>query len=439
MKPISLLKFNSLAAYVRDPLTFFMVDELEWFEDGNERVLGVLFRDRTDDDFGFVVMGRDRLKRFRAVETGHSFPTRKRGRKELQVALAKARNWKTSDFFQHDEVGKPIDFFRPVVPNNRLSHVFRELSFTKRHPASRLIEEMMNWYQDVDGNFVEQFQTTGTDARIWELYLYATFVELGYAMDERYYAPDFYCRRGSINFFVEATTINPSADGPIVTDLTQEEYLYNYVPIKFGSALFTKLKKEYWNLDHVKGLPFLLAIQDFHAPQSMAWTAYALPEFLYGVRQTIQVNADGTVTGIAEPLDSFNVGKKQVPAGFFHQPGTEHVSAVLANPGGTLAKFDRMAYLAGFGRNVVSITRAGLCHRRAGELEEFAVKVSSGNYEETWTEGLSVYHNPNAVIPLDPKWIPGAAHHFWTGDDVLSEMPEFHPVGSLTSFVFLTE
>jgi len=40
---------------------------------------------------------------------------------------------------------------------------------------------MMRFYEDTDGNFVEQFQTTAFDACIWELYLFATFTELGYS------------------------------------------------------------------------------------------------------------------------------------------------------------------------------------------------------------------------------------------------------------------
>ncbi len=49
----------------------------------------------------------------------------------------------------------------------------------------------MRWYEDVDGNFVEQFQTSAFDARIWELYLFAVLDEAGYLVDRRYPTPDF--------------------------------------------------------------------------------------------------------------------------------------------------------------------------------------------------------------------------------------------------------
>jgi hypothetical protein len=47
-------------------------------------------------------------------------------------------------------------------------------------PALGIIRELMHYFDDADGNFVEQFQTTAFDARLWELYLYALFTELGY-------------------------------------------------------------------------------------------------------------------------------------------------------------------------------------------------------------------------------------------------------------------
>jgi len=50
----------------------------------------------------------------------------------------------------------------------------------------------MRWYEDVDGNFIEQFQTTGFDARIWELYLFAAFRELLYAIDRTHTAHRFF-------------------------------------------------------------------------------------------------------------------------------------------------------------------------------------------------------------------------------------------------------
>jgi len=48
----------------------------------------------------------------------------------------------------------------------------------------------MPFFEDADGNFVEQFQTTGFDPRLWELYLFATFTELGFAHEDGVAVPD---------------------------------------------------------------------------------------------------------------------------------------------------------------------------------------------------------------------------------------------------------
>jgi DNA-binding transcriptional MerR regulator len=114
---------------------------------------------------------------------------------------------------------------------------------------------------------------------------YALFTELGYGLDRQYPAPDFHCVGLRADFFVEATTVNPSAQAPIISETNRKSYFSHYVPIKYGSALFSKLQKRYWELPHVQGHPLLLAVQDFHAPQAMTWSNTALVEYLYGVRQ----------------------------------------------------------------------------------------------------------------------------------------------------------
>jgi hypothetical protein len=97
----------------------------------------------------------------------------------------------------------------------------------------------------------------------WELYLYAAFIEVGYAFDRAYSAPDFLCTGVPGKFFVEATTVNASPAGPVIEELTREEYFQNYSRLSFGSARFSKLQKKYWELPHVGIIPLVFAIQDF--------------------------------------------------------------------------------------------------------------------------------------------------------------------------------
>jgi hypothetical protein len=37
----------------------------------------------------------------------------------------------------------------------------------------------MRYYQDVEGNFIQLFKSTGFDARLWKLYLFPATTEFG--------------------------------------------------------------------------------------------------------------------------------------------------------------------------------------------------------------------------------------------------------------------
>lgn len=70
--------------------------------------------------------------------------------------------------------------------------------------------ETMRWYDDVDGNFIEQFQTPGFDARVWELYLFAVLTEAGFTVSRPKPATDLLAVGPRGDFTVEATAINPT-------------------------------------------------------------------------------------------------------------------------------------------------------------------------------------------------------------------------------------
>jgi hypothetical protein len=67
MNSIPRIRYDALAGYSRSPQTVLSSEELGWFEESDERILGVLIRDLEDNDFSSVVLARDRLGRFRAV------------------------------------------------------------------------------------------------------------------------------------------------------------------------------------------------------------------------------------------------------------------------------------------------------------------------------------------------------------------------------------
>lgn len=440
MKPLDQRRFESLAGYIRSPGMFLSAKELAWYEAGNEKLLGLVSVDTNDNDYVATVLGRDALSRFRAVSLQINLATVDEATRWLEVRLAELVEEPAESFHQGDEEGGPVDFFAPVVVTDKRAEAFERLR-TEKHfsPALGLIKELMHYFVDVDGNFVEQFQSAGFDARIWELYLYALFTELGYGFDRTHSAPDFHCVGPLGDFFVEATTVNSSPLPPEVNNDNEQAYFDAYVPIKFGSALFSKCKKRYWEKSHVVGLPLILAIQDFHAPGAMVWSNTGLVEYLYGIKQTEGVDTNGNATTVTQKITSHRWQEKEIPSGFFAQPGSEHISAVIANPGGTLSKFARMGFLAGFGDRELMMLRRGYAYQGGRSPTPFSTKVHESGYNETWCEGLSVYHNPRAEVPLYLGAIPCAAHHTVRDHRIVSIMPPFFPVGSQTIMLAVDE
>jgi hypothetical protein len=447
LKRIEKAKFEALAGYIRSQMSFLISRELEWYADDTERVLGVLMLDTVDGDFAGAVLGRDARRRFRAVAISRFSDAIDTARAFLEVELEKWSKMPDEEFWQGDERGSPMDVFIPVVPPHRLSSAFVRIATGEGFsPARTLIESMMPYYEDVDGNFIEQFQTSGFDARFWELYLFAVLTEDGFVFDRSFQAPDLFCQSFPEDVFVEAVTVNPTTNpaGIVIEPEVPgdragfKEYYQEYMPIKWGSPLTSKLKKAYWELPHVKGKPIVFAIQDFHVPRAMTFLSHSITPYLYGVSFTALYDADGRLMVKATPREPHRWGFKTIESGFFNLAGAEHISAVVTNPTATISKFNRMAYLAGLGSRDVRMVCSDTCHNHndnAALPRPFTFLVHDPRYSESWVEGANVFHNPNALVPLDDSFLAGAAHHYFEQGQVKSNIPRFHPYESQTAII----
>ena len=304
MEPITKLRFDALAGYTRRPkVALFDFQEIEWYSEAHERLLAVLAREPEDNDFGASILARDRKGRFRAIHNVGFNGSVELTRTELAAAMQDWAARPDAEYEQGDEQGRPLDFFEPVVDQGSFNPSFAAVREGEGYsPARELIAAMMHYYQDPDGNFVEQFQSSGFDARLWELYLFAALTELGYSFDRAHAAPDFLCSGVHGEFFVEAVTVNPTMAkgisleaGPPDGEQGRRNYLSDYMPIKFGSALYSKLHKRYWELPHVAGNPIVFAIQDFHFPRSMSWSEPSLAPYLYARQYTALYDESGNL------------------------------------------------------------------------------------------------------------------------------------------------
>jgi hypothetical protein len=185
----------------------------------------------------------------------------------------------------------------------------------------------------------------------------------------------------------------------------------------------------------VVGYPLVFAIADFHEKQSMTWTSTALMNYLYGVSHDFLYDDKGQLIITPIKLETHEYEGKQIPSGFFLQENAENISAVLFSASGTMSKFNRMGRLAGFGLPEQQIIRSGFRHdhdNNAALPAYFAHEVKQGVVTEAWAEGLSMFHNPRSLHPVDWRMFPGIAHHFYEDGHIRSLIPEFHPYASYT-------
>lgn len=438
-------RFSALVGPSRKPNAALFSNEIGWFANPNETVLGVLLHD-IDDEYAWVTLGRDEIGRYRAFDVGSCLESKGEAEKALINKIIEITNSGKTEFPQRDK-GKALDLFEIVVSDEKIHPFFRKLSEAPGFTAAKgIIDEMMPHFIDIDGNFIEQFQSAGFDARIWELYLNAYFIEEGFEFNRSFYAPDFNLEKYGQKVCVEATIVGRAK--PLSAEeasrssepMTHEQILektMNEMPIKFGSPLYSKLKKEYWKHEHVAGNPLIFAIADFHDQQSMLWSSTALPNYLYGVRHNFHYDENGTLIIDPVVIENHKHAAKKIPSGYFLQEGAEYVSAVLFSNSGTISKFNRMGAQAGFGADNVILIRKGFCYdhnENASAPKVFSYRVTS-ECNEGWAEGLSMFHNPNALHPVNPELFPSVAHHFFEDGQIVSNLPEFHPYSSTTSIL----
>lgn len=439
---IDVKRFRALVSHSRQAQLPFICEELDWLADKDEIVLGCLVQDKTDFDFGGVILGKDEEGRYRCFDVIANLISRE----EAFEWICNAIKWhvgQNNSFFPQGDGSRKIDLFTPIIPVEKqhpyFSRLSKEDSFS---PAKAVINILMGHYRDIDGNFVEQFQSTGFDARLWELYLDTYLHEENLFLNRDHYAPDFFVEKYGHKVAIEAVIVGRKNNNPpsffktspkIISPLQILEKCENEMPIKFGSPLFTKLNKKYWEKDHVKGNPLIFAIADFHDDQSMQWSSNALMRYLYGYSVETKFE-NGQFKHNAIKIEHHQVGNKKIPSGFFLQPDSENVSAILFSSTGTISKFNRIGKQAGFGSNKIKMYRYGTCHNHDQDATTpciFKYEVTT-NSDETWAEGLSMFHNPNAKYPVPRELFPSIAHHYMETDKMISYIPDFHPYSSMT-------
>lgn len=447
--PINKKLFDIYILFTREPFVQYFTKELEYYSNGNGRLLGLISLDLTDNDYYGCILSRDESKQYRAELIVASLPS-----------IEDARNWidenmTSNSITFHDNSHEYFDLFQNIV-NEDKQHPFYKLlkSNIGLTSAKEAISEVSYHYKDIDGNFIEQFQSlNGFDSRVWELFLFCFFREQFFSFKRNFYAPDYMIEKFNQEIAVEAVIVSRKTDfeNELLSSEEIQKKLENETPLLFGSALASKISKvdkdgkKYWEKEHVINKPFLIAIADFHDTMSMTWTYNALLDYLYGYKYEHSFDENGEL--IVKPIKIEKYIKPngtEIPSGFFFQPNSENVSAIIFSSCGTLSKFNRMGKQAGLGSPIPTLIRMGAFYNHAPNADKpnlIHYQVNE-NSNETWSEGVVVFHNPNAKNPLNPAFFDDkVAQTFFDEDDKLiySKMPKVFPYNSFTQNIIPME
>jgi hypothetical protein len=156
---------------------------------------------------------------------------------------------------------------------------FDLLTSTISHfPALMAVGECYLALPNPDANFVPDLQTSNFASRLFELYLLACFREQGLIVRQKHVSPDFLIENDGAACWIEAVTANsetPRSGGIgdwVHAPVDRNERLTGAPAERFAKTLRGKLQRNYHELDHVKGIPFALAIADFYESGSMVWS-----------------------------------------------------------------------------------------------------------------------------------------------------------------------
>lgn len=233
--------------------------------------------------------------------------------------------------------------FSPIYPLEKLNPEFVEiLNSIAFFPAKRELLETFFMHPNLEKHFIEQFQTTGFNARIWELYLLAFFMNSGYGVNCDSPNPDFFILKGEMEVAVEAVTSNPGEFSLIDKEDIAE--IFEYIAFKLGSPLYSKLQKKYWNLPNIIGFPLVFAIAPFHSKKSLKNSDAALLRYLYGIEISWHYDQSENLITNYSIIKEHKHRDRIKSSGFFNQAGAENVSAILFSNAGTISKFNRIGY-----------------------------------------------------------------------------------------------
>ncbi|MCX6073619.1 MAG: hypothetical protein NTY39_04790 [Campylobacterales bacterium] len=389
-----------------------------------------------------------------------------------------------------------MDLFTPRFKEERLHPYFKSLIMSKEYKPVQ--DTLTMWSIGLLGRkkesnkFINEFQLS-FNSSFWELYLNKAFLDMGFHIDYSKESPDFNLTHDSgrvIN--VEAVSsnnkLNETKDyytkSAVKKSLDSKKENFDFATLKLLGKIKDKKdifigsngkKFPYSSLEHVDGNPFVIAIAPFDSHHSYTQNNTLINRVLFGIEPpTINENKEPVSNKISHII---NNNGESIELGIFTNDSYKEISAVIFSTTGTFGKAvvqsnvkntkvrstryresDLGEFISNHGLDNFGTTERKLSktHDIISTREPYENKVSGSDsnfivygsdihycdlseHEETHLDGLHIYYNPYANIPLDNDLFNNyeiTQNYF---DKTTREMIPIHNDNSLVSRQVFTE
>jgi hypothetical protein len=312
-----------------------------------------------------------------------------------------------------------LDLFerRNDIAQDVLHHKFKLLrNEPLLHLERGVITDWASGFADRDGKLVKEFQTT-FHSSLWELYLFAVLKELGLSVDFSKNRPDFIVS-GNVEFYMEAVVSEIKNGGRSESTRNENDTFSMLEPIhkdknfhclideaitRHSNSILSKHKKyikEYIKCDWVKeDTPFVVALGSYDQVNYGREFHYSMMALLYGFRFNLEGQEYVREKNIIKPETT-----SEIPIGIFEDKNYEEISAIVFSCTVTLGKLTSLA----ISKNSFHPTNFVLNIRHDIDHPHYKIQVVSQEVPEELTDGLFVFHNPNAKNPLPKSVFDGS-------------------------------
>ncbi len=302
------------------------------------------------------------------------------------------------------------NLFEEIVNNNECHSKFKLLkSFDQFYGQRKILEDWVINYYDKDGKFVKEFQKT-FHSSFWELYLSQVLYSMKLPLIQNHSRPDFIINLEN-QILVEAVVANIKEKGRKESTRSMSDMLESIVPIhqdekfdtiideaitRYSNSIMSKLKlykKNYIECDWVEDCnPFIIALGSYDQISYGREFIYPLLALLYGEYYNPTVDEYERMKYIFKPGT-----KSKIPLGIFNNEEYKSISAIIFSCTLTIGKLTSLAISNGYLKNYNnSVINTYFC----SDEPRFKCQLVSKDNPELLTDGLFVFHNPNATNKL---------------------------------------